>query len=101
MNRLSFNTFSEVATGNSPYDYQSRLAGGDAGRSCESQLVSIPTGLGKTAAVVLTWLRSHVEKLIPLIAANYTKYLAVRSAIVCKTGISRGHPAASPYRNSN
>lgn len=33
-----------------PYDYQGRLAGGDPGRPCESQLISIPTGLGKPAA---------------------------------------------------
>ena len=44
-------------TGNTPYDYQRRLAGGDEGRSCESQLISIPTGLGKTAAVVWLWNR--------------------------------------------
>jgi CRISPR-associated endonuclease/helicase Cas3 len=60
MNRLSFDTFFEVATGNPPYNYQSRLTGGDAGRSCESQLVSIPTGLGKTAAAVLAWLWNRV-----------------------------------------
>lgn len=43
-----------------PYDYQRRLAGGDAGRPCESQLISIPTGLGKTAAIALAWLWNHV-----------------------------------------
>lgn len=60
MSRLSFDTFFQTATGNSPYDYQSRLAEGDTGRFCESQLVSIPTGLGKTAAVVLAWLWNRV-----------------------------------------
>lgn len=39
-----------------PYDYQRRLAGGDEGTECISQLIDIPTGLGKTAAVVLAWL---------------------------------------------
>ena len=39
-----------------PYDYQRRLAGGDEGTKCVSQLIDIPTGLGKTAAVVLAWL---------------------------------------------
>lgn len=34
----------------SPYNYQRRLAGGDEGHPCESQLISIATGLGKTAA---------------------------------------------------
>ena len=43
-----------------PYDYQRRLAGDDTGRPCESQLISIPTGLGKTAAVVLAWLWNRV-----------------------------------------
>lgn len=47
----SFDEFFKAATGNTPYNYQSRLAGGDAGRPCESQLISIPTGLGKTAMV--------------------------------------------------
>lgn len=54
----NFSPFFRAATGNMPYDYQRRLAygelgrtaGGDAGRPCESQLISIPTGLGKTAA---------------------------------------------------
>jgi len=51
--------------GNTPYAYQHRLACGEqscraeaewltAGTPCQSQLISIPTGLGKTAAVVFT-----------------------------------------------
>jgi hypothetical protein len=40
----------QTATGNAPYAYQVRLAGDTAGRPCTSQLISIPTGLGKTAA---------------------------------------------------
>jgi len=68
----AFDHFFQTATGNTPYDYQCRLAcgeptcpepvergrtaGGDKGTSCQSQLISIPTGLGKTAAVVLAWL---------------------------------------------
>lgn len=43
-----------------PYAYQRRLAGDTAGRACESQLINIPTGLGKTAAVVLAWLWNRV-----------------------------------------
>ncbi|MEX2579287.1 MAG: CRISPR-associated endonuclease Cas3'' [Verrucomicrobiales bacterium] len=50
-----------------PYGYQCRLACGPeakaeepgtlgAGTACESRLIDIPTGLGKTAAVVLAWL---------------------------------------------
>ena len=61
MSRLQFDTFFQKATGNSPYDYQSRLAGSDSGATCNSQLINIPTGLGKTAAVVLAWLWNHVQ----------------------------------------
>lgn len=46
--------------GRIPYHYQERLAGGDAGKHCTSQLIDIPTGLGKTAAVVLAWLWNRV-----------------------------------------
>lgn len=56
-----FRSFFRAATGGKdPYDYQSRIAGGDAGRPCDSQLIAIPTGLGKTAAVVLAWLWNRV-----------------------------------------
>ncbi len=72
MSRLQFDTFFQSATGNSPYDYQCRLACGDAarlgnaetlitGRDCRSLLINVPTGLGKTAAVVLAWLWNRVE----------------------------------------
>ena len=55
-----------------PHGYQCRLAcGPDArpdkpeslagGTTCQSQLISIPTGLGKTAAVVLAWLWNRVS----------------------------------------
>ena len=53
---MTFEQFFEAATRHAPYDYQRRLAGGSAGRACESQLINVPTGLGKTAAVVLAWL---------------------------------------------
>jgi CRISPR-associated endonuclease/helicase Cas3 len=53
---ITFEQFFKAATGHPPYDYQQRLAGGGVGRSCESQLINVPTGLGKTAAVVLAWL---------------------------------------------
>ena len=60
-----FPAFFRAATGNAPYDYQSRLAGGDSGRACESYLIAIPTGLGKTAAVVLAWLWNRVAQQRP------------------------------------
>jgi len=53
---IRFETFFEAATGCAPYDYQQHLAGGDRGRPCQSQTISVPTGLGKTAAVVVAWL---------------------------------------------
>ena len=64
MSQLPFDTFFQTATGNMPYDYQSRLAENDSGKDCRSQLINIPTGLGKTAAVVLAWLwnRAHLQK---------------------------------------
>ena len=65
---MTFPDFFSAATGNSPYDYQRRLACGEhsdeseAGASaCQSQLINVPTGLGKTAAVVLAWLWNRVH----------------------------------------
>lgn len=58
---MNFQDFFQSATGNTPYDYQSRLAGRDSGTACHSQLINIPTGLGKTAAVVSAWLWNRVE----------------------------------------
>lgn len=65
----NFATFFKTATGieAGPYDYQCRLACGEEARAdqpetlgkgtdCQSRLIDIPTGLGKTAAVVLAWL---------------------------------------------
>lgn len=67
-NRPDFEAFFRTATGGqTPYDYQRRLAGALYGKSqsesfpCASQLISIPTGLGKTAAVVLAWLWNRVD----------------------------------------
>ena len=62
---MTYDAFFEKATGHLPYDYQRRLACGDRtehetvsswlshGCPAESRLISIPTGLGKTSAVVL------------------------------------------------
>lgn len=47
---MTFEQSLTTATGgNQPYDYQRRLAD-DA--DCQSRLIEIPTGLGKTAAVL-------------------------------------------------
>ena len=72
---MDFTEFFQAATrstrfpsGTTPYDYQRRLACGERladtaeidwlkdGTKCESKLIAIPTGLGKTASVVLAWL---------------------------------------------
>jgi CRISPR-associated endonuclease/helicase Cas3 len=70
MSKARFDDFFKTATAveTGPFDYQRRLACGDCGKDesdeewlsrgtgCESKLIDIPTGLGKTAAVVLAWL---------------------------------------------
>ena len=58
-----FDPFFCRATGQlAPFDYQRRLAEGDggAGNACVSRLIDVPTGCGKTAAVVLAWLWNRV-----------------------------------------
>jgi CRISPR-associated endonuclease/helicase Cas3 len=67
-----FDAFFQAATGHPPYDYQRRLACGEQsqisdsptgmseGASCTSRLINIPTGLGKTAAVVMAWLWNRI-----------------------------------------
>jgi len=69
----AYDAFFQTATGNAPYAHQRRLAGVPPASEisnlksqmraarppsapCRSQPISIPTGLGKTAAVVLAWL---------------------------------------------
>ena len=58
MSDLDFSNFFAKAFSDrrEPYDYQCRLAE----LPCESRLINIPTGLGKTAAVVLAWLYNRV-----------------------------------------
>jgi len=61
-NAIAYAAFFRAATGKpEPYDYQRRLAGGDNGQPCASQLITVPTGLGKTAAVVLAWLWNRLN----------------------------------------
>lgn len=68
---MSYDDFFSKATDNGPYDYQGVLACGEragrvesewlaAGHPCTSHLIDIPTGLGKTAAMVLAWLWNRV-----------------------------------------
>jgi CRISPR-associated endonuclease/helicase Cas3 len=53
----SYSHFFHTATGNAPYAYQQSLTA----LPCASRLINIPTGLGKTAAVVLAWLWNRVH----------------------------------------
>ncbi len=71
---MNFRNFFTVATGHEPYPYQCRLACGEKmddqtevdwltnpdPDGCRSRLINVPTGLGKTAAVVLAWLWNRV-----------------------------------------
>ena len=55
-----FSEFFQASFGSSnltPYDYQSRMANGPI----TSRLINIPTGLGKTAAVIHAWLWNRVH----------------------------------------
>lgn len=73
MSTPCFDTFFRHATGKeAPYDYQRRLACGErgdrtdsewlqSGRDCIPQLINIPTGLGKTSAVVVAWLWNRLS----------------------------------------
>lgn len=56
----SFRDFFRQATGEPPYPYQERLGGGDQGRACGSLLIHVPTGAGKTEAVLLAWLWNRI-----------------------------------------
>lgn len=71
MNSKAFDGFFKQATGNLPYDYQRRLAEGRP----ESRLIQIPTGLGKTAAVVLVWLERGCNN-VPLTNPERPRFCA-------------------------
>jgi CRISPR-associated endonuclease/helicase Cas3 len=73
---MDFDHLFKTATGHRPYEYQRRLACGDrgtqtvgdwlkAGTRCQTRLISVPTGLGKTAAVVLAWLWNRMGQTDP------------------------------------
>lgn len=54
---MSYREFFETITGNTPFPYQQRLAEGSW-----PQVLDIPTGLGKTAAVVGGWLWRRLQR---------------------------------------
>lgn len=78
---MNFDDFFKAATGHTTYDYQRRLAGGDTGRPCESQLINIPTGLGKTAAVVQAWLWNRVHAQNPAWPRRLVYCLPMRTLV--------------------
>lgn len=71
---MTYDDFFKLATQRRPYAYQQRLACGERavaeteetwlshGTDCQSCLINIPTGLGKTAAVMLAWLWNRIGK---------------------------------------
>ena len=60
MNRLDFTDFFREITGHEPRDYQVRLAERFASGEPPSHL-SVPTGMGKTFAVLLGWLHALAQ----------------------------------------
>lgn len=85
VSHLPFNTFFQSATGNTPYDYQCRLAGNDSGTACHSQLINVPTGLGKTAVVILAWLLNRVVPMRTYRASNQQCRISIFNAATMKT----------------
>lgn len=79
MSTERFQNFFRLARGDGqdPFDYQTRLACGDdgQGRACASLLVDVPTGCGKTAAVVLAWLWNRVAHPDPAHRAKWPRRL--------------------------
>lgn len=63
---MKFETYFQAATEFAPFDYQRRLAGGARDCPCTSRLINIPTGLGKTAAVILAWLWNRTASPVKL-----------------------------------
>lgn len=74
-----YRTFFSEATGGGrqPYNYQERLAS----LPSESRLISIPTGLGKTAAVILAWLWNRVHQSEPKWPCRLVYCLPMRTLV--------------------
>ena len=61
--RAEFDDFFQAGTTYVPFDYQRRLADADAQGISKSLLITVPTGMGKTAAVVMAWLWNRMKRL--------------------------------------
>ena len=94
MSDTNYTAFFKTATGgsHSPYDYQSRLACGErdaksdaewlsSGNDYHSRLINIPTGLGKTAAVVLAWMWNRVVRNDPAWPRRLVYCLPMRTLV--------------------
>ena len=82
---MTFEQFFQAATGYVPYDYQCRLAGGEFGQPCASQLITVPTGLGKTAAVVLAWLWNRLAPFRLAYFQAVSRAADIRGSFLAKT----------------
>jgi CRISPR-associated endonuclease/helicase Cas3 len=94
IDHCDFSEFFKIARSSDrdPYGYQCRLACGDnanparsatlkQGRACQSLLIDIPTGLGKTAAVVLAWLWNRVALADPTWPRRLVYCLPMRTLV--------------------
>ncbi|MDO5682903.1 MAG: DEAD/DEAH box helicase, partial [Propionibacteriaceae bacterium] len=73
---MSFHSFFMRATGNAPYDYQVGLAANGLPPALE-----VPTGAGKTAAIVLAWLYRLTEARIPGTPRSLVFMLPMRTLV--------------------
>jgi CRISPR-associated endonuclease/helicase Cas3 len=73
MDQRDFEGFFRVATGLEPYDWQVRLARGGL-----PEVLSVPTGLGKTAGVVLAWAWQRMHRPVGDVARHLVYCLPMR-----------------------
>ncbi|MGI8810873.1 MAG: DEAD/DEAH box helicase, partial [Acidimicrobiales bacterium] len=84
--RTEYTDFVRHATdnpGHEPYEYQHRLAAGGL-----PELLAVPTGCGKTAAVVLGWLfrrRAHPDRAVRATTPHWLVYLLPQRVLVEQT----------------
>ena len=97
MSQLRFDAFFRTAfqadaPAAQPFEYQVRLACGEprgqitdgrlaGGTECRSLLVNVPTGCGKTAAVVMAWLWNRIHFARPDWPRRLVYYLPMRTVV--------------------
>lgn len=87
----SFDEFFKTATGEEPYDYQSRLAAAEE----LPELLNVPTGAGKTAASVLGWLWRRTGGLGPEIQQRTPRWLIY--CLPMRTLVDQTHEVVATY----